>query len=396
MNRNEKILAGIVVSLFLLLGVGYAIRGVSNAFRTKRQQVDQWDKDIRDKKQFDQFTQEHRDRLDVYRSRSLPSDPEDARRQYQNWLVDRATEYGFEVKRAPTPTSSDVYERLRFTVTGDGDLMQLVEFLHKFYSVDYLHRISLLRVTRDPGTKQLDLSFTVDALSLPTATNETLTEEPSDRLALGDFEAYRDAIVYRNLFGTPNNEPTLDSLDEIVGHTGDTVELTVAGKDPDKFDKVFVSLVGDPPLDARLDEESGRFKWIPKEVGEFSFEFKATDTGWPPKSSASQTVKITVTAPPPKEPEEKRVLDFTGARFAYVTGITDVDGRKQTFIHLRTEDKMLKLNEGDEFDIGEVTVTVRRISNKTVELEAGDLEKRLLVSLGQNLAEGSLLPSEEG
>jgi len=392
MNRNEKILAGIVVSLFLLIGVGYAVRGVGNAFGLKRRQVSQWEKDISDKNQFDQFTQEHRDRLDIYRSRSLPSDPEEARRQYQNWLVDLAVEFDLEVKQALTPTSSDVYERLRFTVTGEGDLMQMVEFLHEFYSVDYLHRISLMRVTRDPRIKQLDLSFTVDALSLPTATNEKLTEEPSDRLAHGDFEAYRDAIVYRNLFGPPNNEPTIDPLDEIVGYKGQTVRFTAHTSDPDKLDKVRVRINGDGLPGASMDEESGEFEWVPGEIGKYPVEFEATDTGWPPKS-VSQTVTINVTEAPP---EKERVFDFASAKFAYVTGFTEADGEKLAWINLRTEGKVLLLSEGDEFVVGEVNVTVRRITEETVELEATVLKKRLLVTMGQNLAEGSLLPSEEG
>ncbi|MBC8876804.1 MAG: hypothetical protein H8E44_45835 [Planctomycetes bacterium] len=399
MNKNEKILASIVVSLFLLIVIGLTASKVNKAFRTKRETVNRLEKDIRDKKQFDQFTQEHRDRMEVYKSRSLPSDPETARSLYQAWLMDRAVdEVGFadpKLKADSDRTSSEVYERLRFTITAKGDLQQMVEFLYKFYSVDYLHRVSRLVVKRTPGTKQLDLTFTVDALSLPTAINEGLSEEPSNRLAHEDSDAYRDAIVYRNLFGPPNNEPTLDSIDEIVGYKGRTVEFTVAGRDPDKLDKLIYRIEGDGLPDDCLDEDSGRFAWDPEKLGTVEVKITATDTGWPPKS-VSQTATINVAEAPPEPEEEERVLDFASAKFAYVTGITDVDGRKQTFIHLRTEDKMLKLNEGDEFDIGEVTVTVKRISNKTVELEAGDLEKRLLVSLGQNLAEGSVLPSEEG
>ncbi|MCU0982724.1 MAG: hypothetical protein MUF25_26485 [Pirellulaceae bacterium] len=44
--------------------------------------------------------------------------------------------------------------------------------------------------------------------------------------------------------------------------------------------------------------------------------------------------------------------------------------------------------EGDEFQIGEVTVKITRIAEKTVELDAAVLEKRLLVTLGQSLADG--------
>ena len=68
--------------------------------------------------------------------------------------------------------------------------------------------------------------------------------------------------------------------------------------------------------------------------------------------------------------------------------ITEADGKRQAWISLRAEGKLLKLFEGDEFQIGEVTVKLTRIAEKAVELDAAVLEKRLQVTLGQNLAEG--------
>ena len=50
--------------------------------------------------------------------------------------------------------------------------------------------------------------------------------------------------------------------------------------------------------------------------------------------------------------------------------------------------KLLKLFEGDEFQVGEVTVQVTRIDERAVELDAPVLERRLQDALGQNLAEG--------
>jgi len=398
MSKREKVLACIVASLVLVALVGFVGREVNDAFREKRQRLSQLESEIRDKKLFDQFTQEHRDRMEVYKARSLPSDLEEARSLYNEWLVNRAVEVGF-VDQKITPVapriSSKVYNALGFTITAKGNLEQMVRFLHTFYSVDYLHRISRLHVNRHRGTKELGLTFWVDALSLPTATNEELTDEPSNRLTHDDLDDCRKTIVYRNLFGLPNEEPKMKPVGTVTGYRGRTVEITVAGEDPNELDELRYSFQGDGFPDDCLDERSGRFRWYPEELGEFEVVFTATDDGWPPKS-VSQTAKITVTDPPPEVKEPPRMPSFEKAKYAVVTGVTDDDGRKQAWIHLRTEDEMLQLGEGDEFDVGEVTVTVRRISEKTVELEAKVLQKRLSVGLGQSLAEGSVLPPDEG
>lgn len=398
MNKREKILACIVASLVIVVVLAYTAGKVNDSFRTKKREVARLEKEIRDKKDLDRFTEEFRDRMEVYKRRSLPSDLEEARSLYNEWLVNRAVDAGFTdplVKHVQPRTTSKVYNALGFTITGKGNLEQLITFLYNFYSVDYLHRISRLQVSRVQGTKELNLTFWVDALSLPTATNEELGDQPSDRLAHEDLAAYHDVVVYRNLFGPPNNAPTLDVRDEVTGYKGRTLEITLAGKDPDESDTVYISLDGEGLPDAHVDKDSGRFEWLPKEVGVYDVTVKATDNGWPPKS-VSQTFKIKVTEPPPEVPEPPHLPSFEMAKFAYVTGITEVDGRKETWIHLRTEGKMLELHEGDEFSIGEVKVTVKRISEKTVELEAAVLQKRLLVNLGQNVSEGNSLPPREG
>jgi hypothetical protein len=116
-----------------------------------------------------------------------------------------------------------------------------------------------------------------------------------------------------------------------------------------------------------------------------------TDDGYPPKA-AEQTVKIRINERPPEETPPPQVAvakpSFALAKFAFVTAITEAGGKRQAWISLRTDGKLLKLFEGDEFPIGEVTVKITRITEKTVELDAPVLEKRLLVSLGQNLAQG--------
>ena len=59
---------------------------------------------------------------------------------------------------------------------------------------------------------------------------------------------------------------------------------------------------------------------------------------------------------------------------------------------IRTSGQLMKLHEGDVFSVGSVEGVVRKIGDKQVEFEAD--EKRLLVSVGDNLLEGDELPAE--
>jgi hypothetical protein len=401
MNKREMLLAGIVASLILLLGIGYAVIQVKNAIDKKDTEITGLQEKIRQQELDVEYSQKDQEQIEAYRAKALPADVAEAQTLYKDWLMDCAKEIGFhdpQVDPIATRSKSKAYEAFAYSVTGRGDLEQAIEFLHRFYSVDCLHRIFHLSANRIADTKQHDLTISVEALSLKDATStDQLPVGQSNRLAYGDgdLDTYRKKILYRNFFGPPNNEPTMESIGEITAYAGRTVEIAVRGSDPDKLDKVSYHIDGDGVPSDLSDNESGRFEWTATKLGEHEVEITATDNGWPPKS-VSQTVTIKVTEAEDEQVEVADLPSFEKAKFAYVTGITEVDGRKETWISLRTEGKMLKLKEGDEFVVDEVTVTVKRISEKTVELEAEVLKKRLLVSLGQNLAEGNSLPSEEG
>ena len=97
-----------------------------------------------------------------------------------------------------------------FNVSGRGNLQQVVMFLYKFYSADFLHRIERLSINPIKDTRQLDVSFTVEAVSLPGSANvERLPDRTSERLALAHLDDYTEPILERNLFGPPNSSPRI-------------------------------------------------------------------------------------------------------------------------------------------------------------------------------------------
>jgi hypothetical protein len=394
MNKRERILA-LIAGLCLLLVAGlYGITTWTGAARARRAQIAGLEKAVRDKNRSVRLSIAPADRLQDYQRRSLPADLEKARSLYQTWLLNLVKEVGLEdtqVNVLPARSEKGVYQVLGFSVSGRGNLPKLVSFLHQFYSADLLHRVRRLHVKRVPGTKQLDLALAIDAVSLPTADSlDKLNDQDLRQLAHGDQGAYMDAILQRNLHGPANKPPSIESIGEQTKYVGETVAFTVKARDPDKLDRLSYRLEGQGPDGPKIDRQSGAFQWQASKPGSYEFVVAATDDGYPPKT-AQQTVKVRISEKPPESappPVAVAKPSFDLAKFAFVTAITEADGKRQAWISLRTEGKLLKLFAGDEFQIGEVTVRIMRITDKTVELDAPVLEKRLLVSLGQNLAQG--------
>ena len=394
MNKRERILALLVGLSLLALAAFFGVRRLNDSIRARRQQIAAAEKAVRDKTQILRLSAEPAGRLEDYQRRSLPSDLERARSLYQTWLLNLVKDAGFEdtqVSVLPARSEKGVYQVLGFSVSGRGNMPKLVSFLHRFYSADLLHRVRRLHAKRVPGTKQLDLAVAIDAVSLPTADSaDKLNEQAARKLAHGDLAAYLEPILKRNLSGPANKEPTIELPTELTTYVGDQVAFAVKGQDPDKLDQISYGIEGNGLANAKIDAKSGEFQWPAEKIGDYEVVVAATDDGFPPKT-ARQTVKIRVTERPPESappPVAAPKPSFDLAKFAFVTAITEADGKRQAWISLRAEGKLLKLFEGDEFKIGEVAVKITRIAEKTIELDAAVLEKRLLVTLGQNLAEG--------
>jgi hypothetical protein len=385
-----------VGSLILLGGSMYGISYLSRTITGKRAEALNLESQIREKQRTVRLSQLAADRLTLYERRSLPPDLEKARSLYQTWLLKAVTDVGLSEPNVNVVSSQShrgLYHQLGFTVSGRGDLKQLTQLLYAFYEADYLHRIRRLHLKRIQGSRQLDIAMAIEAVSLPTATHlDGLSEFESERLAHGDLEKYFETILARNLSGPPNQPPAFESISDQRVNTDSSVSLTVRAKDPDRNDQLRYSMEADGLSGAEFDGQSGQFRWRPSRAGDYRVTFHVSDDGFP-SQSASQRVQITVTDPPPPtavKPPETIVSkpSFDMAKFVYVTAITESGGRRQIWVSLRTEGKTLKLFEGDEFNVGQIPVSVKRIDSSAVELEAAILEKRIRVTLGKSLAEG--------
>ena len=141
--------------------------------------------------------------LKVWQAQSLPSDTEVARSLYRAWLLELVDHVGLSspsVESGEPLSRKGAYYLLPFTVRARGDLEQLTKFLFEFYNAGHLHQLGSLGITPIPNSDQLDLSITVEALTIRGADRkDRLTTGRSGRLASTALDDYR-VIVVRNLF----------------------------------------------------------------------------------------------------------------------------------------------------------------------------------------------------
>jgi hypothetical protein len=390
MNQREKLLALAVGFLALATVATFGIKRVFSEFAERRESIELLNDEIHDKEMTERRGQNARRVLTAYEQRSLPQDPSLASSRYRDWLFNLVNEAGIteaNVRYNFGRRQGDAFNEWTFAVNCEGDLRQLTDLLFRFYSTDYLHRIK--RLTAKPlGGNRLSLAISIEALSLPGAEKDKeLVDLPAERLAFADVNDYLDVIVARNPYAPANKPPRFASMRTQTAYLNQPYSFQAAAEDPENHKIRF--RLGEHELEGlAIDEESGRVQFTPAAKGEFEIVVYATDAGMPPRE-VSQKIKIEVTDPPPPEAPPPPRPSFDTAKYAFVTGIIQENERPEVWIMNRTEGKRLRLNEGDDFEVGEFQGKVRRIRAKSVEIiSEGDV---ISVGIGQSLSDGQLL-----
>ncbi|MGA2798763.1 MAG: hypothetical protein ABSE63_14375 [Thermoguttaceae bacterium] len=222
LKKREKILAIAITALLVVFAV-YMVwpsgEDSLDALRNKRADLE--------KKKDDNLKQavllkKDTNRLPALLRRSLPSNTETAKREYQNWLLklaDNKLQNVNLVATDPQPLahvddadsskSSRIIYKFHFTITCQGTLDELTRFLFDFYSAGHLQKICSINITPQKNP-QLDLVIVVEALSLPgSKQTDQLSTEKGNRLKLASANEYNKVIVKRNPFVAytpPKNE----------------------------------------------------------------------------------------------------------------------------------------------------------------------------------------------
>lgn len=181
-------------------------------------------------------------RLKEYERRSLPSDTEVARSQYQDWLLGTASTVGLKdltVNSSQPMNRKGLFSVISYSVRAEGSLDQLTAFLFEFYTAGHLHQIRSISMTPMQKTGELDLSITIEAASLPGADRkDTLTEERIDRLASASLDAY-SPFAQRNFFAVGGGlDPTDQTYLSAVNYVNGKPEAWFTLRDTDELLKL--------------------------------------------------------------------------------------------------------------------------------------------------------------
>lgn len=204
MTQRERVLAIVTVALLGGLGAKYGIDQIVAAFDARIDRRDSLQAELSRKQNLVLHARRSSRQLAEWEQQSLPANPQLARSLYQNWLVglvDQVKLEAAQVNSSAPQGSGDAYRRLTFNLTAQGDLAQIVRFLHAFYQAGHLHQIRSLTLAPAPASRRLVLNATIEALSLPGAVHrDRLNDQPAQRLARPDVESYLQPIVNRSFF----------------------------------------------------------------------------------------------------------------------------------------------------------------------------------------------------
>ena len=209
MSERRKLLLPVLLGVIAVAFVGDKVyQGLyAQPLREKRNRQQALSDELHQTKIDIKLAEQKLPQLDDFQVRSLPYEIELAISGYRGWLFGVIEEVG--LKRTSVDSGQPIrvgkiYDRLTFSVRGSGSLEQVTQFMHRFYSAGHLHKIR--SVTFNPtATGRVDLSLSVEALALTTATSrDSLTSDSATRLASGE-EADYAIVSRRNVFSAAGN-----------------------------------------------------------------------------------------------------------------------------------------------------------------------------------------------
>lgn len=214
MNPRTRFLAILaMIAVTLLLGDQAYRRVIEEPTAKRAKELEDVQKRIREAKDRMADAASAKDAIVELERLSLPYDPELARVAYQDWLLGllKAIDFQQTSVDASTPSPLAITDRLTnkpkefarkyvVSVRGRGSLQQLTRLLYQFHVSPHLHKIRSVTLSSLSGGQLLDVSLTVEALSLTRCERKgDLASGSSNRLGASSLDDYQ-VIVRRNLF----------------------------------------------------------------------------------------------------------------------------------------------------------------------------------------------------
>ncbi|KAA1259420.1 hypothetical protein LF1_19520 [Rubripirellula obstinata] len=397
MTQRERFLSLLIGGLLLGSGIWWALGKYQSAIKTRNGQIASLENrqaELNEQRLQGEYANRQ---MGEYIVRSLPGDAETAQSRYQKWLLSAMQEHQM-TDQSVDPTSSrligDLYRQFSFRVQGNTTSENVIDLLHAFYSKDYLHRIRSLSM-RPSRTGGFRVEMTVDAIALQNAPADLAEPMRQSWQVTESAQQYRKAILDRNLYEPPNQAPKFAGKDQLDAIVEKKTTIPLVFKDQEDHEMTF-ELVDKPTFkdesgSLTIDEKTGTIVVESSEKKPIEITVRATDKGYPNRSTQQKLTINIVDPPPPPKPEPLK-LKFDDAKQTVLTGLVQGRGEWTAWLNVRTRDKTLKLRVGDSFEIGSVKGKVVEVSAKSAVLEA-DGQKFELKLFG-NLSEGAKTASE--
>ncbi len=203
MSQREKILAGIVLAIVVILAGRFAYGRYQGAIESRLTELTTAKQELADINLAIKKGEHSLRKLEKWQKRSLPANREKALSLYQAWLLAKAKAAGLTVEDitpAQRQTSKDAYKSIGCTLTGSGSLSSVSALLYEFYRAPQLQQVTMLRLLRPVGASQIQVTFEVEALILPGAeATGSLPEGETKRLALASLADYQKSLGDRDL-----------------------------------------------------------------------------------------------------------------------------------------------------------------------------------------------------
>jgi len=390
MNPRERLVAAAIGVLIAGVVAWFATSWYFGLVETRENQLQKLTSEVKKRNADQRAAQQASKRLADYERRSLPPDTTLAKSLYEKWLLQVASEVEPKLNveiigKPPTQPIKNTFSRLSFTVKTQAELPQIVAFLYRIQTVDWMHRIDTLNLVPRNDSRKIDVTMSISALSVKSAAPATeLTEVIAEKYKDKNLAVYREPIINRNFFGAPNRKPQLDLPSRTDATIDKPFEQTIKATDPDAFDKIAsYTLVKSADESAKLDSKTGKFTWRPKKKGEFAFEFSVADDGLPPLTSETKRMLITVKDPKPPDIAPRKP-SFDDAKYTVLTAVIDDTGTGEIWLNVRPKGETRVLQVGDKFEIGSVKGEVSEIGVDDVLLMVDGKLRRLEV--GDTLA----------
>lgn len=372
MNQRERFLAITVGALLIALVAWSGIEKYQTAVKQRRSQITQLEQDkIKlTEQQKAGFVAERQ--MTEYQLRSLPSDVDKAKSDYQQWLLDLGLDNsidGLIVDPTTTLPVGGLYQKLGFRFSGSGDMPNIVNLLYEFYSKDYLHRVRELTIRKSRTDDELTIEMSIDAMALVSAAEDAEPLEGRSWQIDGDLAAYADPILNRNLFEPPNKAPMFAGKDRIEAIIDRDTREPLVFRDPDNHRMQF-DLIGEYPDFVSLDR-SGTLRIRAGELTKFDLIVRATDNGYP-KRSAEKKISVQIVPPPEPEKPPAPKLKFDESSLTVLTGLTHGRDDWTAWMHVRTRDEVFKLRVNEEFQVGSLKVKAVELTGDYVVFEDED------------------------